>query len=309
MPSCRRRTADRKGRTIATTRSTVGRYYDRNTRRFLLAGHGGRRLAIRRAVWGPGISDRDDAIDYVNSLVLGELRSLPIPSGREARVLDLGCGVGGGMLYLAPRFPATYHGVTISRVQAELGRRFIEERRVSSIEIHEADLTDRAYWEREAAAPFDLAYAVESFIHVDRVLSELPLLAGQLRPGGRLIVVDDMISRSGARRWPARRERRWLNEFKRGWYARGLASVEQFVAAGREAGLRLLEARDLTPYLELDRPRDRAAGILVSALRWLPLRPEWFNNLLGGNALQRALKRGLLGYYYLVFSADDGRTA
>jgi cyclopropane fatty-acyl-phospholipid synthase-like methyltransferase len=211
------------------------------------------------------------------------------------------------MIYLARHLDADYHGVTISRVQAELGRRFVAERGLETITIEDADFSDAAYWDARPERFFDAAYAVESSIHVHDILARLPLLASRLRPGATFIVVDDMISRAAARRWPSRRERRWLREFEKGWYAHGLVSLEQMVAAAEEAGLVLREARDLTPYLELGRPRDRLARVFVSGLRWLPLRLSWFDNLLGGNALQLALKRKLLGYYYLVFTVEKGR--
>jgi len=236
----------------------------------------------------------------VNRLILRELESIVTDDPGQVRVLDLGCGVGGSMIYLSERLDADYHGVTISGVQAELGRRFVSERGLQRVRIDEADLTDADYWQRLGDGRFDLALAVESFIHVPDLLSHLPLLAAQLKPGGRIVVVDDMISRLGARREPNAREKRWLREFRTGWYAHGLSAMEQLVAAAGDAGLALLEARDLTPHLELDRPRDLFARGFIAALRWSPVRPQWFNNLLGGNALQLALKNGLLGYYYLV---------
>lgn len=251
---------------------------------------------------------RDDAIDYVNRLILNELHSISRKTGARPSVLDLGCGVGGSMIYLSQAIDADFHGVTISEVQAKLARGFVAERGITTISVDEADYTDRNYWERHSRQGYDVAIAVESFIHVDGLLTHLPLLASRLRPGGTLVVVDDMISRVGASEPRTRRQRRWLREFRKGWYAHGLEEMERFVSAAGSAGLTLIEARDLTPCLELDRPRDLLVRPLISALRWLPLRPQWFNNLLGGNALQLALKSRLLGYYFLVFTARSTRT-
>ncbi|MFW6291632.1 MAG: SAM-dependent methyltransferase [Spirochaetota bacterium] len=243
----------------------------------------------------------------MNRLILKELRALGSQSKERPSVLDLGCGVGGSMIYLSQEVEADYHGVTISSVQARLARAFVAERGLSGISIDEADYTDRRYWERAGDRRYDLAIAVESFLHVDGLLTRLPLIASRLRPGGTLVVVDDMISRLGASESRTRRQTRWLGEFRKGWYAHGLTEMQRFVASARDAGLTLIEARDLTPFLELDRPRDVLVRPIVSALRWLPVRPQWFNNLLGGNALQLALRSHLLGYYFLVFSARSTR--
>lgn len=283
----------------------MGSYYNRNTRRFLLSGHGARQLAIHRAVWGPGVASRDRAIEYVNDLILDELESIRPPADSLRRVADLGCGVGGSMIYLRRRMEASFVGATISAVQADLARAYVRERGLSGIEVAEADFTSDEFWSSCDGQPFDAMFAVESFVHVPELRSKLPAIARRLRRGGRLIVVDDMISREAARRWPDRRERRWLREFEKGWYAHGLGSLEQLAAAASQAGLVLDEVRDLTAYLELDRPRDLLARVFISGLRWLPLRPAWFDNFLGGNALQLALKRRLLGYYYVVFAARE----
>lgn len=254
------------------------------------------------------MASREEAIDYVNELVLDELARDGWRDGRAPRIADLGCGVGGSMIHLRGRMDASFVGATISAVQADLARAYVAERGLRGIEVVEADFTTDEFWSALGEEPFDAAFAVESFIHVPELRARLPLIASRIRPGGRLIVVDDMISRAAARRGPDRRERRWLREFEKGWYAHGLGSLEQLVAAGARAGLVLDEVRDLTPYLELDRPRDLIARGFISLLRWWPLRPAWFDNLLGGNALQLALKRRLLGYYYLVFTVGDSRT-
>lgn len=287
----------------------MGSYYNRNTRRFLLAGHGGRQLAIHRAVWGPGVESRERAMEYVNELILAELERTHPPGDRSPRVADLGCGVGGSLIYLRARMEASLVGATISAVQADLARAYVSERGLSDIDVVEADFTTDEFWRAYDDEPVDAAFAVESFIHIEDARSTLRAIAARLRPGGRVIVVDDMISRVAARRGPDRRERRWLREFEKGWHAYGLGSLEQLVAAGAQAGLVLDEVRDLTPYLELDRPRDLLARGFMSLVRWWPVRPAWFDNLLGGNALQLALKRRLLGYYYVVFTVGDSRTS
>jgi len=279
-------------------RSDVGRYYDRNTKRFLNLGHGGGEKAIRRAVWGPSTENRSEAIEYVNSLILGELRQAD-----AEYVIDLGCGVGGSIHYLSHRHPATYLGATISATQTRLGSRFLIAAEIPDASIVQADFTTEAF-ARDLPRPADLAFAVESFIHIQSIPDLLPSIARLIKPGGRLIICDDMLARSTGEREYTSRELRWLREFRTGWYATGLASIDTVMSSAADAGLKLVERRDLTPYLELDRSRDLAARAFMALVRWSPLRPAWFANLLGGNALQLCLKNTIIRYVYAVFERN-----
>ncbi|MBX6355705.1 MAG: hypothetical protein IRZ05_07590, partial [Micromonosporaceae bacterium] len=73
-----------------------------------------------------------------------------------------------------------------------------------------------------------------------------------------------------------------------------------------DAGLRLREDLDLTPYLRLGRPRDRLIDVVVGAAGVLPhLRDRLVNRafwatIIGGSALQRGLSRRWLEYRLLV---------
>ena len=85
----------------------VRRYYDNNATTFERLGQGG--TSIHRAVWGPGVSSRADAMHYVDELLLDIVSRLPpdeldgVPDGPRPTVVDLGCGLGASLLYLADR--------------------------------------------------------------------------------------------------------------------------------------------------------------------------------------------------------------
>ncbi|MGC9313768.1 MAG: SAM-dependent methyltransferase, partial [Sediminispirochaetaceae bacterium] len=99
------------------------RYYDSNTPRFLRFGQGAGSAAIHRAVWAEGVGDRRQAMEYVNTLVEEAIRET---DGRL--VLDIGCGIGGSLAFLAGRTQARFLGLTISAVQGEIGRRYLRDR-------------------------------------------------------------------------------------------------------------------------------------------------------------------------------------
>ena len=96
---------------------------------------------------------------------------------------------------------------------------------------------------------FDLAFAIESFVHADPASAFFREVAGALLPGGALVVIDDF--RTGDR-GDGR-----LDDFRTGWHASSLMTVPEAAALAADAGLDLVASRDLSPLQRLGRPRDR----------------------------------------------------
>jgi SAM-dependent methyltransferase len=288
----------------------VADYYDANTRRFMRSGEGSSGGAIHRCVWTPDATTTAEAADTVNRLIIERLRErLPagLPEARidgspEARidVLDLGCGVGGTMMRLAQELGnASVTGVTISAVQAEIGeRRFAAAGLAGRCRITVVD-----FGELPPEPRYHAIVAIESVVHSPSLARLIPRLAERLRPGGRLILCDD---------WMTEKEHdlpervRCLAQFRAGWRIGSLHTVDEIQAMAEPAGLTLVENLDLTPYLRLGRPRDRAIEVLVKATHALPWigsrlveRPLWAN-MIGGSALQTGLARRWLEYRVLV---------
>ncbi|MFW6092091.1 MAG: SAM-dependent methyltransferase, partial [Actinomycetota bacterium] len=221
-----------------TRGSRVRHYYDANTWKFLLTGS---QRAIHRELWGPGVTTRAEAAHHAHALVLDEL------GANDRRVLDLGCGVGAAAVYLAQRRPVEVVGVSISRTQIRLAERFAARSGPlqGRVRFAVADFTALP----ESLAGFDLAFAIESFVHADPASAFFRQAACALRPGGSLVVIDDV--RTGD---PADN---WLGDFRSGWHATALVSVSEIGALAADAGLNLVATRDLSPLQRLGRPRDR----------------------------------------------------
>jgi cyclopropane fatty-acyl-phospholipid synthase-like methyltransferase len=99
----------------------VARYYDQNTRRFVRWGKNQGTQNIHQALWAEGVKSQAEAVNYANQLIANQLQELEAPQ----QVMDLGCGVGSALFYLAERSDENirFSGVTISATQAEIGQR------------------------------------------------------------------------------------------------------------------------------------------------------------------------------------------
>jgi len=276
---------------MAIHQRRVADYYDRNTRRFLRLGRGGAQLAIHRSIWAPGVRTRTQAALYINRRI--EEHAVAV---NAEQLLDLGCGVGGTMIDLATSRPARYAGLTISRAQKQLGDELVLKRGLQEqIRIFEGDFTDPKVFRLFPSQ--NLIYAVESMIHIPPETNIAPLIAESLVPGGVFILCDDMLT--DLEEEMGEKDRALLQEFREQWYAPGIRSSRSWIESFEEAGLEAEKADDFTPWLKIFGPRDLAAAALVPLLRGM--RKPWTENLVGGTALQRLIRRGRIRYRFLVF--------
>ncbi len=283
--------------TIRFDRTLVQRYYDRHTATFLRYGQGGGAGAMHRAVWGPGVETREAAFHYVEDYLVDHLGGAS-PGGAEPSVVDLGCGVGGSLCYLAERLPIQGVGVTLSPVQARLAAERIRAAGLQArIRCLEGDYADPGL-DLPAA---DLVYAIESFVHGPDPAGFFAQCARVVRPGGLLLICDDVLRPTGDGS-----ARRTIDRFRRGWRINTLADRDRLRSLAAAAGFAHRSTRDLTPYLELGRPRDRAIGLLTALVGRLPVDAR-LGHLTGGSALQTCLRRGWIGYDLALFRRADLR--
>jgi SAM-dependent methyltransferase len=268
------------------------RYYDRHTPAFVAFGQRGSGGAIHRAVWGPGVHSRRDAFRYVEDRIADAVSRL-VPSVGHPHIVDLGCGVGASLCYLAERLPIRGTGITVSPVQARLAAERIRQGgHADRVRCVVGDYNDLP----PGLDPADLAYAIESFVHgaaPDRFFAECRRV---VRPGGALLICDDFRRPTGD---PA--AARAIERFRRGWHVNTLLRPEELRTLARDAGFEHESTSDLSSYLELGRARDRAADLLLALARWLPWTPARLDYLLGGSALQTCLAHGWIGYDLVVF--------
>jgi len=184
-------------------------------------------------------------------------------------------------------------GITLSSAQAQMARQFIEAAGLSGrVECLEGDFTNLP----PTIEPADLAYAIESFVHGPSPQRFFEQSRRVLKPGAHLVVCDDV--RAGE---SSLESARVVEEFTRGWHINTLLTRHEMIAMATDAGFEHESSNDLTPLLELGRPRDRAIAVSVALLKWLPYAGDRYDYVIGGDALQTCLVKGWIRYEVNVF--------
>jgi SAM-dependent methyltransferase len=274
----------------------VKTYYDKNTRRFVRHHDSGSVDAMHRGVWAPEVTTQAEAFQYVNGLLLKAIQDLTSRFATPLNVLDLGCGVGGSLFYLAPRLPIEAVGVTLSPVQVAFAQAKAQRLHLA----HRCRFMEANFLHLPDLKPHVAVFAIESFVHCPDAARFFTAASDVLLSGGRLIMCDDFLT-SPCESHLDHKARQYLADFRRGWHLRSLIATTQVQAHATNAGLTLIDNRDLTPYLALQSRWDRFIGRCVRWGHWLPLRAPCWLNWVGGHGGQMGLLSGLVKYRFLVF--------
>ncbi len=127
-------------------------------------------------------STRTAGLEYVNDRLLEAANLPPNP-----KVLDAGCGFGGTTFHWHSRIGGSYDGLTLSRVQFRIAQREARRRGIAG-----ACRFHRKSYDTPIAETYDAVVAIESLIHSRDLDTTIPNLAKCLRPGGLMLVLDDM---------------------------------------------------------------------------------------------------------------------
>lgn len=209
------------------------------------------------------------------------------------RVVDAGCGLGGTIFYLHRRLGGEYDGLTLSPTQRAHAEREAKRRGVAAAcRFHLRSYDD----DLRAIVPdgADLIIAVESLAHSVRPERTVAHLAGALRRGGALIVVDDVPDDALADGDGD------FTGFRSGWRCPAIARHAALLGALSNAGLEVERDEDLTPLVARREPSEIERLIRInrrwrSWIGWLGA-AELIDSLHGGLMLERLYRRGLMRY-------------
>jgi DNA-binding transcriptional ArsR family regulator len=155
---------------------------------------------VRRVATELGPSKGDGASELIDAIVLRELEAEPIGA-----LLDVGTGAG-HLLGLLGAQASRAVGVDISSNALRLARTNVHGAGLSHCELQRGDMYDLPF----SAPAFDTATADRVLAHAARPVAALTEIARTLKPGGRLVVIEDFDALSDAGANPIAVLRQWL---------------------------------------------------------------------------------------------------
>lgn len=217
------------------TPDQVADFYDRNIRA-LDEIYGGQ---IHVGYW----TDPHDTSPFERAAArLTSLMAAALEAGPGARVLDLGCGPGATAIQVARETGARVTGVSISKAEIGLATGLAEaESMADQVKFLHADALDLPF----EAASFDAVLAAETIPHFPDRARALRECARVLRPGGRLVLTDN-IRRGPLEIDPAEEEA--FVKAMAAWRMAPMVRLEDYPGLALQAGLAIDELADLTEH-------------------------------------------------------------
>jgi tocopherol O-methyltransferase len=276
----------------ARFRPDIVAYYDETWFDFRVLWMTRRSPGIHFGYWDEGTRTHGQSLDNMNR-VMADIAQ--IAAGEH--VLDAGCGVGGGALWLARHRAARVQGITIVGSQASRARRLARSRGLGDrVSFSCQDFCRTAF----ANETFDVVWACESVCHaVDKgaFLEEAHRL---LHPGGRLVMADFARTSRPLTAEGERSLRTWLQP----WAVPDLTTPEELARSAGDAGFAEIVVGDVTAAVE---PSLRRLHRMVKALspgaellHRLGLRSDVQHGNVTGSAAQWAALRNKLWSYIIV---------
>ncbi|MCB5182399.1 SAM-dependent methyltransferase [Streptomyces antimicrobicus] len=226
-------------------------YYSRKTADILHKYGPGPRVHFHMGLFLPGVTPNTTVsqrvlkrriVESQEAIVDHAARTWGAYATPPARLLDIGCGLGGGSLYWAQQHGTRVTGVTITGEHVPIVRGFAAQAGVADrVEALRGDIHTFTTEQR-----FDAAYANESSGYMDRARL-FQVVAGLLEPGGWFGIQEHFICRP-----------EWT-DFIDDYYRTRLGTFTEYIRAAEAAGFELEMDEDVT---------DRVAEFWVQSMAW-----------------------------------------
>uniref|UniRef100_A0A672IYR3 phosphoethanolamine N-methyltransferase n=1 Tax=Salarias fasciatus TaxID=181472 RepID=A0A672IYR3_SALFA len=102
------------------------------------------------------------------------------------KVLDVGCGIGGGDFYMAKTFGVEVLGLDLSDNMVDIAMERAINEKLPSVQFEVSDATKRTFPE----GSFDVIYSRDTILHINDKLALFKRFHSWLKPGGQLLISD-----------------------------------------------------------------------------------------------------------------------
>jgi SAM-dependent methyltransferase len=218
-------------------------------------------------------------------------RRFTVPA--DGVILDAGCGVAFGTLYLASQTNAAVVGISVSDAEVEQACRNVD----SSGYGEQVSIRCRSYDNLESGA-FDMIVVIESLKHSLDLQKSLRSLVRALKVGGRMIIVEDLYK--GNMNHPS------ATQMAKDWRLAQIFREADYLDSLTTGKVRTF---DLTKRVKVTGHASLAASML-GVQTFIKVGPRKYTEALrafrGGLHLQRLFAGGLMRYKAIEFTRTDG---
>ena len=208
-------------------------------------------------------------------------------------VADAGCGYGGFTVFVARQAPTlSVHGYTLSDLQQAVAQQVL-----TRLQLSESRVLLQSYDRLERR--YDAVVAIESLNHSPNVEATLYHWARHLRPGGVVVIIDDLFRPEVS---PAHPE---IQQFMESWHLPLLLQRAPIEAMLHAAGLSIAAWVVLSERYHVHTRPDEECDRLLHAYQLRGVHRGY----IGGLLLEKFYNRGWVDYVLLVLTPHraDGR--
>ncbi len=239
-------------------------------------------LGLNHGLWKVDTKNRFEAINNNFQYVIDRLKI-----AKRMKVLDAGCGVGGGSTYIAQKTGAKVVGISISPTQIDEAKKHAINRAVdNNTEFWVMDYTETTFPDNY----FDVVFGIESVCYAypkSRFLKEVYRI---LKPGGKLMITDGYCQRLPK----TSMEKGLVKRFCEGWKLEEMMQYQQMTKEIIKVGFKDVSVEEKTEMVKKSFGWMRVI-ILIS-------KPLLFIKVIGDNVASlragiEGVESGLFGYF------------
>jgi tocopherol O-methyltransferase len=273
----------------AASKSKVIAYYHRCIQNNKLYWNLDKCKAIHAGYWDETTQTLEQALNRENEVAA---KAASIQPGEN--VLDVGCGVGGGAIYLAKKIGCHVLGIDIGEEMITEARKNAREEKVEDlVNFCEMDSNDIRL-EKDA---YDVVWMMESFCHVEDKPKFIRDIFHLLRRGGRLLIADGFCVKEEY----SIGEKKLLESMYETFGSGGYMGVKEMLRCLEGGGYEDIEYEEVTEHVKPSARRLYYYGIPLMIWSYIGEYVGWSTrertqDFRGYMDQYRPLKAGLVGY-------------